>query len=59
MKGPKNKQLIARVSANASSPALIVMLYIDPHPSILLTYSGFDSYSDYLMHQLYASVAGG
>lgn len=29
MKGPKNKQLIARVSANVSSPALIVMRYIN------------------------------
>lgn len=30
MKGPKNKQLIAWVSANVSSPALIVMRYINP-----------------------------
>lgn len=29
-RGPKNKQLVARVSASASSPALIVMLCIDP-----------------------------
>lgn len=57
MEGPKNKQLVAWVSRNASSPALIVMQHIDP-PPILFNYTGFDSCSDYLMHQLGALVAG-
>ena len=57
MEEPKNKQLVAWVSRNASSPALIVMQHIDP-PPISFNYTGFDSCSDYLMHQLGALVAG-